>query len=109
MVPKIGATAKELTEREQALLEALADYDEFGSVLVIQYKYPRLKIYSKHELFHSAGVLVKLGLALRAVANPERETKYRISDEGRKREVSLLAHRWAAWDSTGDHNAHLGM
>ncbi len=74
-----------MTDRERELLSALARYDAFKSIAVLQYYHPELKGYTKHQLLTSAAVLVRDGLAARTVGRPHRETKYRITDEGRKR------------------------
>ncbi len=77
-----------MTDRERELLSALAQYDAFKSIAVLQYYHPRLNEYTRYQLLTSAAVLVRDGLVVRTVGRPHRETKYRITSRGRE---TLLA------------------
>ena len=73
-----------MTDRDRKMLAALASYDCFKSVPVLQYYHPELKEYTKSQLFSSASRLYRDGLILRTITTPEREARYRITEQGRK-------------------------
>jgi hypothetical protein len=74
----------ELAGRDLDLLAALGQYREFKSLALLHYYHAPLAGYSRGELRKSAARLVRDELISRTVTNPERETRYRITDAGRE-------------------------
>lgn len=92
-----------MTDRERELLVAMAARPGFTAMPVLMYYHRPLQAWAPRALSPFAAKLVRDGYAVRAYANPGRQSRYRITEAGR---AILAAEQAALTPDAGHHVAN---